>query len=52
MLPGSAILLNGVFQVANREIGGPRKIKKSQPLGTRCKLRLSSGCYGTQVLHY
>ena len=33
MLPGNAILLNGVLQTANREIGGPRKIRKSQPLG-------------------
>ena len=32
MLPGNAILLNGVLQVANREIGAPRKIKTAQPL--------------------
>ena len=28
MLPRRAILLNGVLQGANREIGGPRKINK------------------------
>ena len=35
MVPGIAILLNGVVQGANREIGGPRKIKVTASRGDR-----------------